>query len=338
MITMREVAAAAGVSQKTVSRVFNNDVHVRPEMRERVIRTLTELNYTPNTLATTFRAGRAPTVAVVVPDVVDPFFGVIAREVDRVAAENDMSVLVSSVGHDAEREREIVESLLQRQPSGLVLASVRSEQAYLKPWIDRTPIVFVDRVPTGVPLASFTENDRDGTVIAVDHLVGHGHRRIAFVSDDLTSWTTRGRLAGYQAAMAANGLPVDDDLTVLGVADRDSAGDAMRRLMAVDNPPTAVFSANGRVSMVLAPVIQDFPLDIVSFGDFPLADALKTPLTVIDQDPARIGAMAAQRIVERLQYPTRRFKRKTVLDVRLIERESCHQHAPLGSKPATTSL
>jgi LacI family transcriptional regulator len=328
MSTMRQVAAAAGVSQKTVSRVFNDDPHVLPETRARVHAAMRELDYTPNSLATTFRAGRAPVIGVAVPDVVDPFFGAIARAVDATAAKHDMSALVTSIGDDPDREPSIVDSLLRRAPSGLVLASVRPEQTYLKPWVQKLPIVFVDRAPSGLTVDSFIDDDVGGARIATLDLVSHGHRRIAFFGDHLSLPTTAGRLSGYREALVRSGLEPDEELVALHVTDRASAAHQMNRLMGLAQPPTAVFSSNGRVSMALVPVLRALPVDIVSFGDFPLADVLTTPLTTIDQDPVQVGTLAAERVLDRINFPQRRFKRSTVLKVSLLERESCHRHVP----------
>lgn len=328
MSTMRQVAAAAGVSQKTVSRVFNEDPHVLPGTRARVHAAMRELDYTPNSLATTFRAGRAPVIGVAIPDVVDPFFGAIARAVDVTAAKHDMSALVTSIGDDPDREPSIVDSLLRRAPSGLILASVRADQAYLKRWVQRLPIVLVDRAPSGLTVDSFIDDDVGGARIATLDLVSHGHRRIAFFGDRVSLSTTAGRLSGYREALVKSGLDPDGELIALNVWDRVSATQQMNRLMGLGDPPTAVFSSNGRVSMALVPVLRTIPVDLVSFGDFPLADALTPSLTTIDQDPVQVGTLAAERVLDRINFPQRRFKRSTVLKVTLLERESCHRHVP----------
>ena len=322
MTTMREVAAIAAVSAKTVSRVFNGDRHVRPETRARVESALKRLGYVPNGLATTFRAGRAPVIGIAVPDILDPFFASIVRAVDRLAAEDGMSIVVTSLGTDAERERVIVESALRQSLSGLIIAPIGTDHRYLAAWTRRTPVVFVDRVPGGLSADSFTEDDHAGAYLATTHLLGHGHRRIAFVGDTLDLPTTRNRLAGYRSAMAEAGL-AEEDLVVLEVWDRESAAVAVSELLDRPEPPTALFSSNARCTMAAAPALKQVQLAVVSFGDFPMADVISPSLTVIDQDPERLGTLAAQRIMDRLSAPHRRFRRRTVLPVRLVERESC---------------
>jgi len=324
MTTMRDVARRAGVSAKTVSRVFNHDPHVAPATKELVEAALRDLNYVPSTLSTTFRSGRAPVIGVAVPDIADPFFGALAKAVEALAAVHDMSVVITSLGEDAAREPAIVRSLLRQSLSGLVIAPIAPDQSYLEAWTDRTQLVFVDRRPSGIVADSFTEDDRAGAHTATRHLVEHGHVRIGFLGDSTMIPTSRGRLLGYQAALLDSAIELDESLVVLGARDRASAADAFAILERLDVPPTAIFASNARVTMSLVPILHSHRhLALTGFGDFPMADMLDPALTVIDQDPGALGTLAAQRIVDRLAHPQRRFRRHTVLPVELVERASC---------------
>ena len=320
---MRDVAARARVSAKTVSRVFNDDPHVLPETRARVAEALRELDYVPNPLARTFRTGRAPVLGVAVPDLADPFFAVLATAVEQVAARADMAVVVSSLGYDAQREAGALESLLRRSLSGLVLAPTGQDHRHLRSWAARLPVVFVDRPPQGLAADAFTGDDREGARAAVSHLVSRGHRRIAFVGDSPRMSTTAERLAGYRSALADAGLERDDDLVAFGAVDPAGAERVTGRLAAASPPPTALFSADARTTMTLVPALAGRRWAVVGFGDFPMAHMLSPALTVVDQDPAALGRLAAERVLERLAAPGRRFRRRTVVPVRLVERRSC---------------
>jgi LacI family transcriptional regulator len=333
MVTMRDVAALADVSAKTVSRVFNNDPHVAPATKERVEAALRRLNYVPSTLATTFRSGRAPVIGVAVPDIADPFFGAIAKAVETLGAEHDMSVVISGLGDDPSRESRVVRTLLSQSLSGLVIAPVAQDQSYLAAWTHRTPLVFVDRPPVGVLADSFTEDDHAGAYQATSHLIGHGHDRIGFIGDAIAVPTTNGRLAGYRAALRDSGIAQDDGLVALGAFDRPSAANAFAAMARRDDPPTALFSSNARVTMSLVPLILESGVAVAGFGDFPMADMLSPSLTVMDQDPVALGTLATQRILARLAHPRRRYRRRTVLSVVLVERQSCFRSpAASGSR------
>jgi len=279
------------------------------------------LNYVPNAVATTFRAGSAPIIGLAVPDLVDPFFASIAQSVGIVAAGYGMSVSVTSIGNDQLAERKIVETLLSQSLSGLLIAPVSDDQSYMKPWIDRTPIVFVDRLPVGVPADSFTQDDYGGAFSATKCLLDRGHRRIAFVGDAPNQPTAQ-RLEGYCAAHRGHGAQPDERLIVFDIWDRPAAAAAVAAMGKLDEPPTAIFSSNDRSSMALVPAIKGRNLAFVSFGDFPMADMLTPALTVIDQDPETIGTLAAERVFDRIAKRRRRYRRRTVVPVSLVERES----------------
>ncbi len=323
MTGMRDVAAKANVSAKTVSRVYNGDPRVLPETRTRVEAALRELNYVPNTLATTFRAGRSTVIGVAVPDLVDPFFALIAKTVSQVATSHGMSVAVTNLGEDPAREPDIVGSLLRQSITGLIIAPISHDQSYLAAWTSRTPIVFVDRSPSRVQADSFVEDDHAGAYTATQHLIDHGHRHIAFLGDTLDIPTTNNRYIGYQAALADNHLRFDPHLTALGAGDRNGAALALAHIEAADPAPTALFSSNARCTMALVPALTQSRLAVTAFGDFPMADMVTPAVTVIDQDPAQIGRLAAQRIIDRTNQPNRRYRRRNVLPVTFIERQSC---------------
>ncbi|TYP90456.1 LacI family DNA-binding transcriptional regulator [Blastococcus xanthinilyticus] len=323
MTTMRDVAARARVSAKTVSRVFNDDPHVLPETRARVAEAMRELGYVPTSLSRSFRTGRPPVLGVAVPDLADPFFAVLAKAVEEVAARADMAVLVSSIGYDPALEAAALESLLRRSLSGLVVAPTSQDHGHLGVWAPRLPVVFVDRPPRGLAADAFTGDDCAGGRLATEHLIAHGHRHIAFVGDSPAMSTTAERLAGHRAALADAGLGSGDELVAFCAGDRGSADGVLHRLRSAGAPPTALVSGDARTTMSLVPALAGSTWAVVGFGDFPMAHMLSPALTVVDQDPAGLGRLAAERVVARLAAPDRRFRRHTVLPVRLLERRSC---------------
>lgn len=326
MSTMRQVAALAGVSAKTVSRVMHNDKYVSQDVRRRVELAITELNYVPNVLARSFRSGSDTAIGMAVPNIADPFFAAATHAVEQVARRRGVAVVVTSLGDVGADERTGVEALLSRQLSGLICTPVSPDQSYLKPWQARMPIVFIDRPPTGIVADSVVEDDLAGAQEATAHLVRHGHRRIGFIGDNLGLSTTSGRLKGYQAALDAAGLETDPALVALGGTPDLDVATMTRHLLDTPRPPTALLSSNARCSLAVVPALlalERHDIALISFGDLPLASSLRPPLTVIDQDPEELGRRAAGRIFERIDHPTRRLKRRVVLPVALVRRASC---------------
>jgi LacI family transcriptional regulator len=326
MSTMRDVAQRAGVSAKTVSRVMHNDRYVSDDVRRRVEHAIRELQYVPNVLARTFRSGRDDAIGVAVPDISDPFFATLTHEVERVARTRGVAVFVTSLGDDGADERPGTEALLSRQVTGLITTPISADQSYLRPWQQRTTIVFIDRAPAKISADTVVQDDLGGAYTATGHLIGHGHRRIGFVGDRITTTTTARRLEGYRKALADGGIPDDPGLIVLGATSGPVAAEAILDLLGRPAPPSALFSSNARCSIGIVPALQSIgrtDLPFISFGDFPLAAALQPALSVIDQNPVAIGHAAVTRIFERLDHPNRRLKRKVVLPVSLLTRGSC---------------
>jgi LacI family transcriptional regulator len=328
---MRDVARVAGVSAKTVSRVFNDDPHVTDETRERVRWAMQKLDYVPNLLARSFRAGADAAVGLAVPDIADPFFAAMTGSIEVDLIERGMAVVITSLFHGgprgtaAERERSALESLLRRQISGLIVACVSADQSYLAQWQARTPMVFVDRAPKGLPGVYVIEDDLGGARDAVNHLARHGHRRVAFFDVTTPVTTTRRRLKGYRTAVAENGLDASPDLVCMPAESPAEAAAGLVKRLAAPNPPTAVFSSNSPCTMALIEALhhaERTDVAVVGFGDFPMAGVLTPAVTVLDQDPARLGQIAAERLMQRIEDPLAVPRRRTVLPVRLIPRGS----------------
>lgn len=325
MTTMRDVARVAGVSAKTVSRVFNDDPHVTEETRERVRWAMQKLNYVPNMLARSFRAGADAAVGLAVPDIGDPFFAEMTSSIEVDLVGRGMAVVVTSLGRGVDSERSALEALLRRQISGLIVACVSADQAYLAPWQERTPMVFVDRAPRGLSGVYVIEDDLGGARRAVAHLASHGHRRVAFFGVSTPVTTTHRRLKGYRSAVAENGLDDSPDLVCIPAESADEAAAEMVKRLEAPDAPTAVFSSTILCTMSLVLALQRAgrtDVALVGFGDIPMAAALAPAVTVIDQNPAWLGRVAVERLVQRIEDPGAPLRRRTVLPVHLIPRGS----------------
>jgi LacI family transcriptional regulator len=330
-VTLRDVAEVAAVSPKTVSRVVNGDVHVTPTTRARVQQAITDLGFQPNLVARSLRVGRADVIGLVVESLADPFFARLTSAVEQAAHERGLAVMVSSVGNTApERESLVVASLLVRQVAGLIVAPMAQSHTYLTGARQRTPIVFVDRLPEGISSDAVLVDDLAAAEMATRHLLDHGHRRIAFLGSELRNPTTRLRLAGYRRALAGRGVAEDESLVSVGAGTVRQGRDAAERLLGGPRPPTAIFSSNMRCSLGLVPLLHSsgrLDVAVVSFDDFPMADSLVPAVTVIDHDPEVIGRAAAERLFRRLEDLDAPAE-TVVVPVRLVPRGSGELRPP----------
>lgn len=308
--TMREVAALAGVSLKTVSRVINEEPNVRSDVRDRVQAAAARLDYSPNQAASQLRrSGRTGVIGALVQDLSNSFSGALLRALEDTARRHDTVVLTASLDEGAHRERSLVHSFATRRIDGLVLMPATERQDYLASELRAgMPAVFVDRRPSGVDADSVTVDNVAGARVAAAHLLDQGHRRIAILVDLPTIPTAAAREAGFVDAYAARGLRPDPRLVARGLRSTESAYEAVLELMDLAEAPTAIFTARNLLSSGAVRALRELGLQhrvaIVGFDDFPLADLLDPPLTVIRQDVARIGSTVGRILFERIAGDT----------------------------------
>ena len=325
--TMNDVARAAGVSLKSVSRVINDEVGASPETRERVHQAASELGYRRNDAAHALRRsdGRSASIGLVLEDISNPFAAVLNRSVERVASGQGSLVLAVSTNADPDREEYLVHRLLARAVDGLLIMSSRRDHEFLQPELDRgLPIVFVDRPPRRLACPTVRVANSKGAHDATAHLIARGHHRIAFLGDRPALYTADERQRGYVRALHEAGLPVDSDISWRGQAEPEPAAAALSAMLDLPDPPTAVFAGNNIVAVGVLSALRRRKalrkIAVVGFDDLDLATIVEPPLTVIDQDPETIGRIAAEEICGWLggTAPTR----DVVVPVRLIERGS----------------
>ncbi|WP_392543993.1 LacI family DNA-binding transcriptional regulator [Oryzobacter telluris] len=305
--TMRDVAALAGVSLKTVSRVVNREAGVSPDVRERVTAAVVRLDYRQNLAASNLRRTGARTglVGALVQDLSNSFSASLLRALEDAARRRGTAVLAASLDEESEREQELIHDLVTRRVDGLVLMPASERQDYLVAELrSGTPAVFVDRPPRGVDADSVMVDNHAGGAMAAEHLLLQGHRRVAALSDMGTIHTAGQRLAGFRSAYTARGLRPDSTLLVDGLRSTEQAAEVVHELMSLANPPTAIFTARNILSTGAVRALAERGLRrevaLVGFDDFPLADLLDPPLTVIRQDVARIGKTVADLLFARI--------------------------------------
>jgi len=302
--TMRDVAAAAGVSLKTVSRVMNMEPLVDSRTAARVESAIEQLHYRRDGLARSLRTGiRQLSVGLLIEDLSNPFYGTLAQAVEDVADLNGHSVILTSSREDAAREQRLITDLLRREVEGLMIVPASQDHRYLEPELRRgTPLVFLDRSPRGISADTVLLENVAGARIGVEHLIAIGHRRIAFVGDPVSHETSSERYDGYRAALADASIPLDEELVKTRSQSVGAADEETRELLTLTRPPTAIFAQNNRhcVGVLRALRGAGATLAVVGFDDFELATLLPVPVTVVASDAAEMGRVGAEMLFERL--------------------------------------
>ena len=325
---MREVAALARVSLKTVSRVVNGESGVSPQLARRVLSASERLDYRHNMTASSLRRsdGRSATIGVVLEDVANPFASALHRSIEDVAVSRGVLVLAGSSDEDPERERELVAAFASRRVDGLILQPAGHDHSYLL--AERragTPMVFVDRPPAFLDADTVLTDNAAGVHRGVSQLIANGHRRIGYLGDLHTIATAAERFEGYRAALKEHGIQLDEQLVRLDLRGVEKAEAATTDLMSLPEQPTALFTGQNLVTIGAFRVLRRLGLHkkvaLIGFDDILLADLLEPGITVIAQDPAGIGREAAGILFSRLDGD-KRPSHHTIVRTRMIIRGS----------------
>jgi LacI family transcriptional regulator len=325
---MREVAALAKVSIKTVSRVVNGETGVSPGLARRVLAASERLDYRHNLTASSLRRsdGRSATIGIVLEDVANPFSSALHRAIEDVAVQRGVLVLASSSDEDEDRERKLVAAFASRRVDGLIIQPSSQDHSYLL--TERkagTAIVFVDRPPAFLDADTVLTDNAAGVRRGVGHLIALGHRRIGYLGDLHTIATAAERHRGYLEALADHKLEVDERLVRMDLRGIEKSEAAATELLSSPNPPTALFTGQNLVTIGAFRVLRRMGLHhriaLIGFDDFLLADLLEPGITVIAQDPAAIGRAAAEILFRRLDGDRSPSEHRVVVS-RMITRGS----------------
>jgi LacI family transcriptional regulator len=325
---MHDVAALAGVGLKTVSRVVNAEPGVSPLLEAKVKRAIRQLNYRRDGNASRLRrlGAKTQTIGLVLEDVANPFSSALHRAIEDYARARNVLVFAGSCDEDARRERELIESFRDRRVDGIIVVPASHDHTYL---YDEqragTALVFVDRPAGHLAADSVVSNNVGGSVEAVEHLLAHGHRRIAFLGDLLSISTADERLQGYNQALAGAGINKGGALIRTDLRDSESAMRVVDELLALPDPPTALFTSQNLLTIGGIRALRSAGLErriaLIGFDDVALADIVDPAISVVAQDPQAIGRAAAELLFRRLDGDASPSVRR-VMPVKLVARGS----------------
>jgi LacI family transcriptional regulator len=338
-VTIKDVARLSGVSPMTVSRVINASERVRPDTRRRVEQAISDLGYVPSRLARGLSRQRTGTLALIVPDVANPFFTLIVRGAEDVARRAGYRVLLCDTRADLTVEHEVIEEMLAHRVEGIVIAPVddRSRSDLRRLVKFGVPFVLIDRTVPGVESDVVLGDSEGGAQRLVEHLVSLGHRRIGFIVESDQVSTARDRRRGYESSLAAAGISVDPALVANATADPRGGFEGMRRLLELKEPPTAVFTVNNLVALGAIEAVRakglEVPDDIalVCFDDIEYASRLYPFLTVMEQPAEAFGTLGTQLLLDRIAGRGAERPRVVVLPAEFVVRKSCGATRRVGT-------
>lgn len=325
-VTLKDVAARAGVSPATVSRTLNGK-NVDPQLAARVHAAVAELGYRANAVARNLRRQDTRVWALVIADLENPFFTALTRGVEDVASDNGYSLLLCNSDEDVDKEHRYLEVVEAERVAGLIIAPLDETTDVSRLVASRIPVVAVDR-PLGSgtrPFDLVTSDSRTGARLATLHLLEQGWGRVAMLGGPLNAHTASERALGYEQATLHAG---QEPFIVRMPYTIDGGREGTRRLLAADARPDAIVAANAMLGLGCLDVLREHGLvagrdvGLVAFDESPWANLLTPPLTLVRQDAYGIGSTAATLLVQRLRDGEEHDARSVRYPTTLIERGS----------------
>jgi LacI family transcriptional regulator len=328
-VTIIDVAAQANVSYGTVSRVINNDVHVKQETRDRVLKTMQRLGYVANRQARILAGGSSNSIGVLVPDLGTGYIGEIIRGIDAELGLKDLDLILYTTHRTASKEANYVANLAKGMVDGLLLVLPRSPADFIGILTQRNfPFVLIDHQGIGPDCPAVGATNWQGGFTATEYLIKLGHRRIGFI----TGWKDLGcaqdRLDGYRSALRTYHIPERPEFIYEGTFFQPDGFTGASTLLDLPDPPTAIFASNDVMAMGVMDAVRNKGLrvpddvSVIGFDDIPQAALIRPALTTIGQPLEKMGRVATQMLLELLSQSQTKLGR-IELPTELIIRESC---------------
>ncbi|MGM0414783.1 MAG: LacI family DNA-binding transcriptional regulator [Bacillota bacterium] len=335
-ITIKDIAEESGVSVTTVSRVLNEKPDVKDQTRAKVLKIIEESNYKPNGMARSLVINQTYSIGLIIPDINNPYFPEVARGVEDQAQNSSYSVIFSSTDNKLEREKEVVDLMLQKRVDGLIVSLSLANKDILKKLEDKNiPVVQLDRkIPDSIYPAVMIDNQKSASK-AVQFLIDEGYKSIAHITGDLQTVTGQDRENGYRNAILNNNLRLNEDMIIEGDFSKRSGYDAMIRIIERGSLPEAIFAANDMMALGVLEACRiakiKIPEDIVLVGhdNISIANLVQPALTTMTQPKYKLGTKASQLLIDLINIKQRKGKLENddffddqILKTKLAKRDS----------------
>ena len=328
MVKIKDVADAAGVSTATVSRVLANKPHVRPEVKERVMKVVKKLNYQPNRVAQNLRANTSHIIALIIADIENPFFQRVSRAVDDAAQELGYNVMLCNTDEDPDKEKKCLDMLRMENVAGIIISPTKKGVAEFPERYDLAiPMVMIDRHAGSIDVDNILIDNVVSAHTIVSHLIEHGYKRLAGIFG-AESTTGKERRDGFLKALKDHDIKPDHDLIKYSKPREEDGFETAMKVLNQKNRPDAIFASNSLLASGILRAVRESSLAIpgdvaiASFDDTSWAKIIDPPLTVIEQPTYEIGRTATEMLIKRINEPER-SNREVVLKTKLIVRKSC---------------
>lgn len=331
-ITLKEIAKIAGCSIKTVSRALNNYPDINKETKNKILKIVSDYNYTPNIIAKSLRSNKSYVVGYIISETVNEFFWNVAFAIEKELRKHNYSILTSFSDKNPELEAEAIKLLVSRQVDGIILAATGKHYEHIKELVEKLkiPYVIIDSKIEGLKSNLVIHDNRNGAFILTEHLIKHGYKNIACIAGDIDDFTGKERLIGYKEALQKYGLQINENLIKYGNWQiQDSYYSTLQLFKYSNIKPRAIFISNSIMAIGTVKALREMKISIpeevalVSFDNLSFIESMSVPLTTLEKIDNKIGETAAKIVYEKILNKDDKEIKEIYIKADLVIRESC---------------
>jgi len=309
-LNIKDIAQKAGVSLSTVSRVINSSGYVKEETKELVLKAMQDLNY-KRTNSSGKASKKSNRIGVIIPDITNPFFSGVLKGVYKVAVREKLNIILCDTNENINKEIGALEMLKEQSIKGLIITPTTDRNEFNRKYLEQmdsmgVPIILLDRDLMYSHFDAVYVDNIKGSYEAVEALIHEGHRKIAVIAGPLTTKPGRDRVSGYEKALLMNNIPADEKYMFYGDFRLESGYNLTKKVMAMKDPPTAIFVCNNMMTMGCLKALKELnvriPEDIaiIGFDDIDFINLIDLQISVVDRPTAQMGELAMDMLIDRI--------------------------------------
>ncbi len=336
MPTLKQIAKDLNISVSTVSRILNGkgkESRISDTTVESVLKYAEEIGYAPNLIAKGLQASQTFTIGLMVPNIANLFFALMAKNIEKWASKAKYSIVLVDSDEDVEKEKKQVLNMMGRKVDGIIIAPVGdSFQHFNKIVKQKIPLIFADRYFTDLTIPYITSDNYQGSYDATQELIANGHKRICLISGSSANELAKERTQGYIDALKNANIEVSEELIVGNSFSVQNGLESAKQVLRLKNPPTAIFAMNNLIGFGVLQATKELglkipePVSLIIFDNHPYLSLLNPSITTVKQDSEKMGEMAVKAILKEInqefditsmKIPTELILRESIRDLTL---------------------
>ncbi len=330
-VTINDIAERVGVSHATISRVLNNSGYVKDETREKVLKAIKELNYTPSAIARSLSTSKTNTIGVIVPDINNLFFGDIIKGITEIADEHSLNIILCDTDEDKDKELKAINVLKEQRIQGLIITPTFYKNSGNSENLNTLrnlgiPIILIDGHVEYLDFSGVFIDHIKGAYDGTAALIEAGHRKVAIITGDMNSRPAKERLIGYEKALEANNIPIEKEYIFYGNYKYETAYEITKQILKMDNRPTAIFVSSNTMILGCIKAFYEEKLNIpkdmaiIGFDKVDILNIIGMNISFINGPSIELGRIGMKMLLENLNSKERKeIKRVTILPELLLK-------------------